>query len=315
MLPKISGYSCNKPVFKQNLHPLDLKYKQAIAKGIQDKFQFTAKVSDLKSIVGPYEFKEILKKLKPQNFSLGKVAFGKTATINDFEDIANGMHCVNLHIHTSNSDGNMKIDDYLEQANKFGDKLNKLGNNYSLPYYVSSITDHNNINGVQEVIARIADEQGKSNKYGNFKFVPGCEFMFNDENSGFKYTAFEALGYCFNPFDKEIQDKLAKFISINLIDKIKEFGGVLSYAHPIRFCQGNGVEPEFIEYLKSIGIDGIESNYQYLTFKKDEEVLNMIEKAKKIAKENDFLQTGGTDSHSNNIFCFKATNFLKELLK
>lgn len=315
MLSKISGYKYNKPAFKQNLHPVDLKYKQAIAKGIQDKFQFTVKTTDLKSIVGPYELKELLKKLKPQNFSLGEVKFAKPATLSDFENIINGTHCVNLHMHTKNSDGSISINEYLEQAEKYGNKLKKINNSNSLPYYVSSITDHNNINGIQEAIAKIAEEQGKYNLYENFKFVPGCEFLFNDNESGFKFTAFEALGYCFNPFDKELQEKLSKFISINLIDKIKEFGGILSYAHPIRYCQGNGTDPKFIEYLKKIGINAIEANYQYLTFKKDEEVLEMIENTKRIASEKDLWQTGGTDSHSSNIFCFKAESFLEELLK
>lgn len=315
MIPKISGYYYNKPVFKQNLHPVDLKYKQALIKGIQDKFQFSVKVADLKSILGPFEFKEILKKLKPHNFSLGNVAFAKPAIIEDFENIANGTHCVNLHIHTNNSDGSMCVDEYLEQSLRYGNKLKRINNNESLPYYITSITDHNNINGVQEVVARIAEEQGKSTVYDNLKFVPGCEFMFNDGNSGFKYTAFEALGYCFNPFDKEIVENLTKFVSINLIDKIKAFGGILSYAHPIRFCQGNGTDLKFIEYLKNIGINGIESNYQYLTFKKDKEVLEMIENTKKVAMKNDFWQTGGTDSHAKNIFCFKATGFLDDILK
>ena len=311
MINSISGYASFKPTFKQNLHPIDVKYKNAIIKGIQDKFQFSPKLKDLDSVMGPFEFKELLKKLKPQNFSLGKIAYGNTVTLEDFENINTGLHCVNLHIHTKSSDGSMSVEEYLQQANNYGNKLKKLNNPNSLPYYIGSITDHNNINGVQDAVARIADE---SITYKNLKFITGCEFLFLDKDCGFKYPAFEALGYCFNPFDKELQNSLSKFISINLIEKIKEFGGILSYAHPIRYCQGNGTNPKFIDYLKKIGIDGIESNYQYLTFKTDKELLNMINGIKKIAVKNGFWETGGTDSHCSNIFHHKAQNFLDELI-
>ena len=37
-------------------------------------------------------------------------------------------------------------------------------------------------------------------KYKNFKFIPGCEFLFLDNNSGFRFPAFEAVGLGFNPF-------------------------------------------------------------------------------------------------------------------
>ena len=310
MIKSINGYRGLS--FKQNLHPLDVKYKNALIKGVQQTYQFTPKIENLKSILAPCEFKELLKKLVPENFRLGSVKFRKEAELSDFENVINGKYKCNLHIHTNNSDGSMKIDEYLEQSKKYSDKVAQLNQNNEIPFFISSITDHNNIDGVKEVVARISEEP---EKYKNFKFIPGCEFMFNDENSGFKYTAFEAVGLGFNPFDKSLNKNLSRFNMIDIIPKIKEFGGILSYAHPVRFCQGNGIETKFIEYLKKIGINGIESNYQYLDFEKDAEVLNLILKIKKIAKENNFFETGGTDTHASNIFCFKAKKFIEELLK
>ena len=311
MLSSISGYKLNNPHFKQNLHPIDYKYKQALIEGIRSQYQFTPKLENLKSIVAPNQLKELLKKLRPQNYSIGKACFAKEATIDDFENITNGTHCINLHIHTNNSDGCMSVPNYLEQARKYGDKLAKIGNKKSFPYYISSISDHNNVNGVQETIASIAEEP---DKFKNFKFVPGCEFMFLDKGSGFEFPAFEVLGYCFNPFDKEIVDKLSHFNPIELIKKIKEFGGVLSYAHPIRYCQGNGMTSKFIDYLKGIGVNGIESNYQYINFRKDADIELAIKNSKSIARENGFWETGGTDSHSRNLFHHKAEKFLDELV-
>lgn len=72
MINSISGYASFKPTFKQNLHLIDVKYKNAIIKGIQDKFQFSPKLKDLDSVMGPFEFKELLKKLSLRTFLSAK---------------------------------------------------------------------------------------------------------------------------------------------------------------------------------------------------------------------------------------------------
>ena len=70
----------------------------------------------------------------------------------------------------------------------------------------------------------------------------------------------------------------------------------------------------FIEYLTKIGINGIESNYQYLNFKNTPEIKEEITKSKKIAKEFNLWETGGTDSHCKNIFHPKAQEILDTLI-
>lgn len=309
MITSINGYRGIS--FNRNLHPIDISYKKELINGLSSKYRFTPNFEDMSSILAPNQLKSILKKMKPKNFSLGKVCFKKEAKLSDFEDVIKGVHKINLHIHTNNSDGSMNIDEYLYQAKHYADRVESLNKNSDTPFYVSAITDHNNIDGVQEVISKIAQEP---QKYKNFKFVPGCEFMFNDDNCGFNFTAFEAVGLGFNPFDKSLNENLSRFNMIDIIPKIKEFGGILSYAHPVQYCQGNGIESKFIEYLKKIGINAIESNYQYLDFEKDAKILNLIVKIKKIAKENGFFETGGTDTHSGNIFHFKARNFIDKLI-
>ena len=158
-----------------------------------------------------------------------------------------------------------------------------------------------------EFIAMIADNP---KKYKNFKFAAGCEFMFLDEQSGFKFPAFEAVGLGINPFSQELLKKISAFNPIKLINKIKEFGAILSYAHPARFAQGNGVHPDFIKYLKRIGINGIESNYQYIGIKSSPELSAQICESKRIAAENDWFETGGTDTHGKNIFHQKAQKII-----
>ena len=297
----IGGYKNKSTNFKHNLHPTDYKYKQTLIRGVQEKYQFIPNLESLNSVLGPNELKDILSKVSFENFSLGKNSI--------IENIKLGIHKINLHIHTKHSDGSLTVDEYLEQSKKYADKVADISTD-EIPFYVSAITDHNNVEGVQESIARIADEP---KKYKNFKFVPGCEFLFNDPNSKFKFPAFEAVGLCFNPFAKEFTESLSKFNPISLINKIKEFGGILSYAHPIRYCQGNGIKSEFIDYLKSIGINGIESNYQYF-FNNAHELDKSIELVKNIAKENEFWETGGTDTHSRNIFHARVGSYMNELI-
>lgn len=188
--------------------------------------------------------------------------------------------------------------EYLEQSNQYANKVEKIRQD-DLPAYTSSTTDHNNMEAAQEVVAMIADDP---KKYKNFKFIPGCEFMFLDNENGFNSPSFEAVGLGVNPFSKEILDKLSAFNSIDLISKIREENAVVSYAHPARFCQKNRYIPEFIKYLKRIGINAIESNYQYVGFKNSEEISRQIKEIQQIAKENNFFETGGNDTHSPNIF-------------
>ena len=302
MLSSISGYGSNKINFKHNLHPKDLSYKQALVRGVQFKFQFTPKLESLNSILAPNEFRAKLKELPASVFKMGKRLLGTFDSPNEFDNVKNGSYRANLHVHTKHSDGEMSVSDYLEQSVKYADKVAQKDKN---GFYLSSITDHNNIEGVQKVIAMIADEP---EKYKNFKFIPACEFMFSNK------VLFEAIGYGFNPFDAELLNKISDFNPISLIDKIKEFGGFLSYAHPLRYCQPFDMSPTFIEYIKKLGIEGIESNYQYTGVLFNSKFLQDMEQVKSIAKENNFIETGGNDTHCNNIFGNRAKNILDELI-
>lgn len=274
-----------------------VSYKNTLIQGIQRRFQFTPKIEDLDSILTPFELKEFLRKIPADFFDVGA----------DFKNVKTGNFRVNLHAHTRKSDGSMSPEEYLEQSVRYADKIAKLKERDSFPFYISATTDHNNCEASQEVIAMIADNP---KKYKNFKFAAGCEFMFLDEQSGFKFPAFEAVGLGINPFSQELLKKISAFNPIKLINKIKEFGAILSYAHPARFAQGNGVHPDFIKYLKRIGINGIESNYQYIGIKSSPELSAQICESKRIAAENDWFETGGTDTHGKNIFHQKAQKII-----
>lgn len=310
MLIGLYNRAQNQVSYKANLCPRDLRYKEALIRGVQEKFQFTPKIEDLDSVLAPFEMQQLFRKLLPVHFSTGN-NFEADVPELLFENVRRCKYRVNLHVHTTKSDGAMTPVEYLEQSGRYSNKVARIASNDGLPPYTSATTDHNNMDAAQEVIAMIADEP---KKYKNFKFVSGCEFMFLDSKSGFKFPAFEAVGLGINPFSKEILEKLDKFNPVEIIKKLVTENAVVSYAHPIRFCQGNGSEPKFIKYLKCLGINGIESNYQYLGFKNTEKLSLQIEESKLIAKQNNFFETGGTDTHGRNIFHQRAQSLIDKLL-
>lgn len=266
--------------FKQNkLHPIDLAYKKLLQQGLKDTFEISCKIEDLSSIAGPMELRGIIKNLKPNQYEIGE----------NFR--------ANFHLHTNASDGNLTPKEFLEQCKDWGNHIFKSKKADNLPPFSAAITDHDRVKSVKETIALISQNP---DEYKNFKFVPGCEFLFH----GYKepHPAFEAVGLSFNPFDKEIQPMMQGFSSNNHvkdIDKITKDGGVLSWAHPI--VTPDKINEDFFTFLKAHKINGVEGNYQYNHWDKE-----YVEEGKKILdpliKKFEMFVTGGTDSHRKTIF-------------
>ena len=83
------------------------------------------------------------------------------------------------------------------------------------------------------------------------------------------------------------------------IHKIKNAGGILSWAHPI--VTPDKINDDFFEFLKKYGIDGVEGNYQYNRW--DKEYVNSIKPMlEKLIKKFKMFVTGGTDCHKKSIF-------------
>lgn len=278
---KILSIKTEQTSFKNlNLHPIDLAYKKKLQQGLKDTFNITCKIQDLNSIVGPMELKKILKNLQPIHYVPEK----------NFR--------ANFHIHTIASDGRLTPQLFLEQCKTWADEMfKKLKPQDELPPFCAAITDHNKVQSTRETIALISQNP---NEYKNFKFISGCEFLFD----GYKkpYSGFEAVGLGFNPFDKNLDSMLNGFESKNNVNETKKIidsGGVLSWAHPI--YSPDKLNEDFFQFLKDNGINGVEGNYQYIKW--DEEYVNEGKKILEplIEKFKMFL-TGGTDSHSCTIF-------------
>ena len=278
---KVNLNTNNKISFKcAYLHPKDAAYKKLLQKGLQESFGILCNIKDLNAVAGPVELKNIIKKLKPKHYEVG----------DNFR--------ANFHLHTTASDGSLTPEEFLEKSCSWADKIFQSGKaNDGLPAFCAAITDHDRVKSVQEVIALIAQ---KPEKYKNFKFVTGCEFLLH----GYKepHPAFEAVGLGFNPFDKNLEPMMKGFASNNQVSdvkKIKEAGGILSWAHPI--VTPDKINDDFFAFLKEHGIDGVEGNYQYKRW--DKEYVSAVKPLlDKLIKKFKMFVTGGTDSHIKSIF-------------
>lgn len=265
----------NKPVFKGMRFPEDAAYKKLLQQGLKDSFGISCKVEDLESIAGPKELRFIIGKLKPEHYEIGE----------NFR--------ANFHMHTSAVDGQMTLDDYLQQCVDWANHIFKNPKHRDeLPPFSAAITDHDCIINVKRAIAEISQNP---ERYKNFKFVSGCEFLFNTGKK--ENSTFEAIGLGFDPFDKALEPMTQFRVSKNKVEdiqKVRNAGGVLSWAHPM--YNGNITEEEFAAFLKENGVEGIEGNYQCMVEDKEyaDEAKPFVDKWIEKFK---FFVTGGTDTH------------------
>lgn len=192
-------------------HPQKLaadEYKNIMVKGLKNKFNIDINPGSLKSIMGATEFREVIKKYSPEDFSLGNP---KSQEHKDFfKNVIDGKFRISLHSHSVFSDGHMTPQNFIDMAAKYADKVaKKLPKEDTKPAFIIALTDHDNFEGCQEVVKIIAENP---EKYKNLKFVPGAELSVREGDKHFDLTA---LGV--NPFDEnlnkyteELKNKRAK---------------------------------------------------------------------------------------------------------
>ena len=188
-------------------------------KGLKDTFDINCKIEDLASVATPTELKNIINKLQSFQYETGE----------NFR--------ANFHIHTIASDGCLTAKEFLELCKDWSEYIFKSGkSNDGLPAFSAAITDHNKIDSVKNAIALISQNP---DKYKNFKFVSGCEFLFH----GYKkpYSAFEAVGLGFNPFDKNLEPltKDSNQITISLMQKKSQMPAEFWHGHTLYTLQQN----------------------------------------------------------------------------
>lgn len=189
---------------------------------------------------------------------------------------------INLHIHSTYSDGKASFEEIEEQAVQIK------------RYKHFSITDHNTVQGYLE--------------HPDTKAIVGVEF-----DVWYKFIFLHLLAYGFDVNHESMQ----KFYSKNkrgtemdivrifarrnlkdLINAIHEAGGIAVLAHPC--CCWTLSLDGFIKELKSIGLDGVEVYYPYPRWRKYLKFSNP-DQVGKIADKYELIKTGGTDCHGFNL--------------
>lgn len=186
---------------------------------------------------------------------------------------------VNLHIHSTYSDGRVEFNELIKQAKEL-----------NLKYY--SITDHNSIEGYKH-LEKMPDG-----------LIVGVEF-----DCFFDLNLPHILGYNVDINNPELNALTAKFekgimevpkrilTSRNpkkVIDAIHSAGGIAVLAHPC--CYWCLSLDKFIQKLVKMGLDGVEVYYPY------DRITRIVKfhsrkTVKKLAKKYNLLLTGGEDQH------------------
>ena len=185
---------------------------------------------------------------------------------------------VNLHIHTTSSDGLGDYNQILQSAKE---------KNYKL----IAITDHNTV----EAHKYIQDEI----------LLTGVEF---DCWFGYVFIHLLAYGIDINhpdisPFlaknKKDTEDVLPRLFAKRnlkkLIEAIHNAGGIAILAHPA-CCWALNLEKLVLDLMK-IGLDGIEVYYPYPRFRKFAKFHSANDVIKIAEKYPQLIKTGGTDFH------------------
>lgn len=191
---------------------------------------------------------------------------------------------VNMHIHTTFSDGLAEAEDIIAQAREKG-------------YRHIAISDHNTV-----------DAYLKTGILQNDFVIPAVEF---DVWCG--YVFMHLLGYGIDPYNKELQSFCAKtkketeadivriFSTRNikkLIDAIHNAGGIAVLAHPA-CCWAISMDG-FVKKLVSYGLDGLEVYYPY---KRHRGIIKFrtAHHIEKLADKYNLIKTGGTDLHGKEL--------------
>lgn len=204
------------------------------------------------------DFKELIKSFKKEDYE----------------------NSVNLHIHSTFSDGSVKAEDLIEQAKARGLKH-------------IAITDHNTLNAYLQT--DISKEE---------MLIPAIEF-----DCWFGTVFLHMLGYGVDVNNKELQALCAKtkrgteadwvrIFSMNhpkkAIKAIHEAGGIAVLAHPA--CCFTFSLDRLVKNLVKLGLDGIEVYYPYARHRKIVK-FHTVKNVEKLGDKYNLIKTGGTDEH------------------
>lgn len=167
-------------------------YKVKLARDLSKELGEKITTKNLKSIMSKSELLKELPKLTEQNYVASE------------NNIKNGIFLADLHSHSNFSDGQITVENLLNQAAEYGNKLANINGKK----FIFALSDHDGIDGVKEAIKIIAKNP---EKYKNIKFVPAAEvsFVLPCQKNSIRYEKFhadvqmpEVLVYGINPFSE-----------------------------------------------------------------------------------------------------------------
>ena len=188
---------------------------------------------------------------------------------------------IDLHTHTTASDGRITPKELVIKAKKIG--LSAI-----------AITDHDTVGGIEEAVKE-GEKQG-------IEVIPGIELTCR---SG--YQEVHVLGYFLDYKSKKLIEslesirfrKIKKSLTFkDYLSIIIEAGGLPVLAHPAEYGLSNTELEETIKELKSSGLVGVEVMHPS-TPERLESVL------KAIAAKNDLCVTGGSDFHNHHFSSYE----------
>lgn len=191
---------------------------------------------------------------------------------------------VNLHIHTTYSDGSGNAEDLVKQAKEKG-------------YSYIAISDHNTMNAYIET-----DIKNEEILIPAVEFDVWCGYVFMHLLAyGIDYKH-PALQKFFAASKRETEWDIIRIFSKRnlkeLIKTIHEAGGIAVLAHPA--CCWCISMDRFVKKLITLGIDGLEVHYPYPRHRGIVK-FHRAKTVEKIADKYGLIKTGGTDLHAKEI--------------
>jgi predicted metal-dependent phosphoesterase TrpH len=181
---------------------------------------------------------------------------------------------VDLHMHTTASDGMLTPKEVVNKAKELG--LSAI-----------AITDHDTVGGIEEAV--------KEGEKIGIEVIPGIELTCRDG-----YQEAHVLGYFLDYKSQKLIESLSSARSFkaresltfkDYLSIIIEAGGIPVLAHPAEYGLSNTELEKRIQELKSYGLAGVEIMHPSTP-------KSLVSVLKSIADKNNLIVTGGSDFHN-----------------
>ncbi len=195
----------------------------------------------------------------------------------------------NFHMHTTQSDGQLRPDQLVEQALEIG-------------LQAFAITDHHQVTGFYAAERYLQEWRSQPEHEG--KSSPQL-FIGTEITSQLLETEVHILGFGFDPCNSAIVEYLQGVAprgeqaqAHQVISAIHQSGGLAVLAHPARYRKSY---EQLIPAAVMIGIDGVETYYAYGNPKPWVPSPDETQRVRSLSEQYHLLNTCGTDTHGPNL--------------